>query len=208
MEKNNSSIKLKLAIAIVAFALSMFFMGFFLSHNAYASTLTSLGMSEENIDVEMNKILDAYPTYTYYILFRLGFPDNTYFHCLQISETPITVKSEESNNRLRLDGNTLTFIDYQQTKFIRDSGNDSNDHVVSNDQARWDALLRSSHTINYLDGTVFFSQLKLEKVVQPQHLSPVLSQMMVMIPVGLTLIIGFLGLRKGLALLRGILHQA
>lgn len=56
--------------------------------------------------------------------------------------------------------------------------------------------------------TVFFSQLKgLAKVVQPLHLNPQV-QVLSLLPILIPLAVGFLALRKGLAVLQGILYQA
>ena len=67
----------------------------------------------------------------------------------------------------------------------------------------------SNYDILRSDGTVFFSlQPILVGQVQPQSLTPVLKQVVLILPTLLTCLIGYLALRKALQALQQILHQA
>lgn len=66
----------------------------------------------------------------------------------------------------------------------------------------------SSLDIKTSSGSVFFSQPKGLAAIKGELLSPAISQVVGLIPLVIPLVVGFLGLRKALAMVSAVLHQA
>lgn len=121
------------------------------------------------------------------------------------SANPLVPFTKDGKINLRTDGVIYSFTNGVKASF--------SEAYFSFGISLENRLRYSSHDIFYSDGTLFFPQLLppspiLVKVVSVTEAEKVLDQVIAILPICLVCLVGYLALRKALAVLQSLLHQA
>lgn len=149
----------------------------------------------------------SYPVdeYEYYVCFYHGNHGVEYFLCS--NEQPFYVIDDSGTLLITTDGEMVV---YQNGSYW-----DTYPHT-SIGLGSWDTMYFedavTSHDIYLDDGTIFFQvppdPPTLAPIAETAGMSGVLEQLMMILPIGLVCLVGWIALRKALAILPRILHQA
>ena len=210
-ERNNYN---KFLIALAVLLVSVFLSGFF-TGKALAAEVTTYGnISDYTDSTYVNGIYTVDDT-----------SDPTYsYHYIQVYNNQVVY--QESDSKYYVPSPTKTYFKVYKATINKTT------HVITTPWAKvsdtnttYDVVItgtfvasnRNIYKATYDSGTstwtvsstVFFSNLTgLAKLVQPLQLSQVLLQVQLLLPILILVVVGFLGLRKALAILRQILQQA
>lgn len=191
----------KKLLMMIAFVLVMFFISGCMYGKAYAYTSDELAISNSSDYAQTHG-------YSYYYLTK-----NEGKYWLWMSDSQMYYQSNDNTLR-SVDGTssmkfassligTADTYDLKTTTDVPYIGCGTGFISLSSNNDIYTSSLKTS---------VFFSQpIKapiLPTQVQPQLLSPAMGEVMAMVPLLIPLLVGFLALRKALATLQGILHQA
>jgi len=124
------------------------------------------------------------------------------------NDYPFTVKID-SKGFLNLSG-TGTADGWKDGSYYMQNPSYCSLEPESEGDVNYYTIIESSHNVCYNDGTVFFQPPHpvLAPVAQEAGMEKVLEQILLILPIGLACLVGWIALRKALSHLQATLHQA
>lgn len=199
-------IRFKLIIVVVIVFTATFLSGFYV-RNVYAYT---------NDQSALDEAKGKYSSYDSYVVLKHVYNEKTIYSVIYGNEICIAMNVDGYINQkgyIDIDNNS-------ETRKVNDLINGEYGEEITGNAFIMDnaTILYSKNNIYEYDyqnriklNTVFFSPPKqtiLPKQVQTKALHPVLSQVMIMIPIVMACLVGWVALRKALQVLQQILSQA